>query len=95
MDIKEKIMAIPLEFGHEEYSSRDLTAYEVRELCAEVAQKEMDALVAEIDNLVKYDCGIDTEPYSDYTFAVMEEELHGDYYKQSDIKAIIDKWSTK
>lgn len=44
MNIKQKIMAIPLEFGHEEYGSRDLTAYEVRELCAEVAQLHMDRI---------------------------------------------------
>lgn len=57
---------------------------------------EREEFIAEIDNLVRYDCGLTTEPYTDYVSPVMEEELHGDYCKRSDIKAILNKYrSTK
>jgi len=91
MNIKQKILALPnphlAPTAVKDYNSID-AFYEAQEQCAEVAQKEMDALIAEVKAIVK--CA-ETATDGDTGDTI----YIGEAYPEDDINAILDKWSTK
>lgn len=78
MNIKQKILELPCYKMTNSVEGRIYTE-EMREQCAEVAQKEMDALIAEIRALpVKH----------------FDSSVYGSI-DQDSVDEILDKWSTK